>query len=100
MSLTTTETGQRLVSVVDKTIADTVVSERLDVMAGRVFQICAPSSFTHFARQQGSRLEVSLPDLGMTSQHTSEQNQDPSSAPSAEEPLTHPPQPVTHRTNS
>ena len=34
--LTTTETGQGVVSVVDKTIADTVVPERVDITDGKL----------------------------------------------------------------
>ena len=42
--LTTTETGQGLVSVVEQSIADTVVPETLDITSGELYNFSAPPS--------------------------------------------------------
>ena len=72
--LTTTESGQGMISVVEKSIADTLVPERMDVTEGWLSQISALSSFIplsaqqldlHLLRQEGPGVEVALPDLDM-----------------------------------
>jgi len=68
--LTTTETGQGLVSVVEQSIADTVVPETLDITADKRFH-------PYPARQQDHDVESSHPDLDMTLQPQEQQHDPP-----------------------